>query len=109
MGSAWLQTCVLFFLLLGLRVPRMSTWHLLFHAPGHNSKDTHVEAEGLDHLDHPSKAASSLFLKINYIYFFFFWLFRAALAYGGSQARDPIEAVATGLHHSHCNAGFLTH
>ena len=72
MGSAWLQTCVLFFLLLGMRVPRMSTWHLLFHAPGHNSKDTSLEVEGLDHLDHPSKAASSLFFKVTYIYIFFF-------------------------------------
>ena len=27
------------------------------------------------------------------------------VAYGGSQARDLIGAVATGLHHSHSNAG----
>ena len=26
-------------------------------------------------------------------------------AYGGSQARGPIGTVATGLHHSHSNAG----
>ena len=26
------------------------------------------------------------------------------MAYGGSQARGPIGAVATGLHHSHSNA-----
>ena len=33
-------------------------------------------------------------------------LFRAApAAYGGSQARDRMRAVATGLHHSHSNAG----
>ena len=33
---------------------------------------------------------------------FFFWLFRAALAaYGSSQARGRIRAVAAGLHHSH--------
>ena len=40
---------------------------------------------------------------------FFFGLFafsRAApAAYGGSQARGPIRAVATGLHHSHSNSG----
>jgi len=31
----------------------------------------------------------------------FFFLFRAALvAYGGSQARGPMRAVAAGLHHS---------
>ena len=42
--------------------------------------------------------------------FFFFSLFRATpMACGGSQARDQIEAVATGLHHSHSNAGSLTH
>ena len=35
---------------------------------------------------------------------FFFGLFRAAtMAYGGSQARDRIRAVATSLHHSHSN------
>ena len=34
------------------------------------------------------------------------WLFRAApTAHGGSQARGWIRAVATGLHHSHCNMG----
>ena len=29
----------------------------------------------------------------------------APAAYGGSQARGLIGAVATGLHHSHSNAG----
>ena len=37
--------------------------------------------------------------------FFFFLLMAAPAAYGGSQARVPIEAVATSLHHSHSNAG----
>ena len=37
--------------------------------------------------------------------FFFFGLFRAVpVAYGGSQARSRIRAVAAGLHHSHSNA-----
>ena len=37
-------------------------------------------------------------------------VFRAALAaYGGSQVRGPIGAVAAGLHHSHSNAGSPTH
>ena len=37
---------------------------------------------------------------------FFFLAFRAApAAYGGSQARGPSGAVATGLHHSHSHAG----
>ena len=36
--------------------------------------------------------------------------FRAApAAYGGSQVRDPIGAVAASPHHSHSNAGSLTH
>ena len=36
---------------------------------------------------------------------FFFSLFRAApAAYGSSQARSQIRAVAAGLHHSHSNA-----
>ena len=36
----------------------------------------------------------------------FFFLFRAApTAYGGSQARGPIRAVATSLHHGHSNSG----
>ena len=37
---------------------------------------------------------------------FFFFLYRAALvAYGASQARGPIRAVAAGLYHSHNNSG----
>ena len=39
------------------------------------------------------------------IYLFICCLFRAApAAYGGSQARDLIQAIAAGLHHSHSNA-----
>ena len=38
------------------------------------------------------------------------WLFRAVpAAYGGSQARRPIGAVAASLHHSHSNAGSEPH
>ena len=42
-----------------------------------------------------------------FIYLFFsFGLFRATpMAYGGSQARGPVRAVAAGLHHSHSNSG----
>ena len=37
---------------------------------------------------------------------FVFCLFRVApVAYGGSQARGQIGAVAAGLHHGHSNAG----
>ena len=36
------------------------------------------------------------------IFYFYFLLFRAGLeAYGSSQARGRIRAVAAGLHHSH--------
>ena len=39
-------------------------------------------------------------------YLFIFLFFRAApMAYGGSQARVPIGAIAASLRHSHSNAG----
>ena len=39
-----------------------------------------------------------------FIFFFVFCLFRATpAAYGGSQARGPIGAVAAGLYHSYSN------
>ena len=39
-------------------------------------------------------------------FFFFFGPFRpVSVAYGGSQARGPIGAVAASLHHSYSNAG----
>ena len=39
-------------------------------------------------------------------YLLLFLLFRAApAAYGSSQARGQIRAIATGLRHSHSNAG----
>ena len=42
--------------------------------------------------------------------FIVFDLFRvASVANACSQARGPIGAVATGLHHSHSNAGSFTH
>ena len=38
-------------------------------------------------------------------FFFFFWLFRAALAaYGSFQAKGQIGAPAASLHYSHSNA-----
>ena len=51
---------------------------------------------------------------LTYIYMYIFCccfcLFRAVLmAYGGSQARDWIRAVAAGLHHRHSNAGTKLH
>ena len=44
----------------------------------------------------------SIFLSIS-IYLLFFRA--ASTAYGSSQARGHIGAVAAGLHHSHSNAG----
>ena len=45
-----------------------------------------------------------------YLIFFCFCFLRATpVAYGGSQARGLIGAVAAGLHHSHSNARSLTH
>ena len=50
---------------------------------------------------------SFLFLPF---FFFFFAFFRAAPeAYGGSQARGPIGAIAAGLHHSHSNTRSQPH
>ena len=36
-------------------------------------------------------------------------LLNGRVAYGGPRARDPIGAVAAGLHHSHSNAGSEPH
>ena len=48
--------------------------------------------------------------KCHFFFPFFFCLFRTAPeAYGGSQAKGRIGAVAAGLHHSHSNAGSWTH
>ena len=45
-----------------------------------------------------------MFFDKQNLIFFFFGLFRATpMAYGGSQARGLIEAVAAGLHQSHSN------
>ena len=43
--------------------------------------------------------------KKNFFFVFLPFLVPAPGAYGGSQARSPIGAVATGLHHSHSNVG----
>ena len=49
-------------------------------------------------------------LFILHVIFFFFFFFRAApLAYGSSQARGWIGTAATGLCHSHSNAGSKLH
>ena len=43
-----------------------------------------------------------------FVCFGFVFVFRAA-PYGGSQAKGQTGAVAASLHHSHSNAGSLTH
>ena len=53
----------------------------------------------------------NIWIEFLVIFFFFFWSvpFRAApTAYGDSQARDQIGAVAAGLHHGHSNATSVT-
>ena len=55
-----------------------------------------------------ARSLSSIFRTLKFIYLFIylfiFGLFRAAPeAYGGSQAKCQIGAVATGPHHSHNN------
>ena len=46
------------------------------------------------------------FFVFCFVLFCLFAISRAApMAYGGSQARGLIRAVATGLHHSHSNTG----
>ena len=47
---------------------------------------------------------NSLLLGVRQWAFFFFSFYGHTIAYGGSQARGQIGAVATGLHHSHSNA-----
>jgi len=47
-----------------------------------------------------------LFIFLSFFFFFFLlFLWAAPTAYGGSQARGLIGAVATGLRQSHSNAG----
>ena len=41
--------------------------------------------------------------------FFFFRNMKVPVAYGGSQTRGRIQAVAAGLHHSHRNTGSKLH
>ena len=50
---------------------------------------------------------NGLFFILFYIFIFCLFAFSRAApaAYGGSQARGPVGAVATGLRQSHSNAG----
>ena len=57
--------------------------------------------------------ASIYVICVFFFVFLFFCLFAiswaAPMAYGGSEARGPIRAVATGLHHGHSNVGSKPH
>ena len=45
------------------------------------------------------------FVEFGFFFFFMSFSRAAPAAYGGSQARGPIGAVAAGLLHSHSNVG----
>ena len=57
----------------------------------------------------PGEGVGQAVFSPSFLFFFFFFclcISRAApTAYGGSQARGLIRALATGLHQSHSNAG----
>ena len=63
------------------------------------------------HRDFPSREKELIILNmlasgLVFLFCFFFCLFRAVpVAYGSSQARGQIRAVAASLHHSHSNTG----
>ena len=72
-------------------------------------------SESLCHISETNTCEINYTLIKNIFFCFFFGLFvvvvvvaiswAAPVAYGGSQARGPIGAVATGLRQSHSNAG----
>ena len=81
-------------------------------------KVDHRQAQILQHMCAGPGAGTclegdKLMLLPLFLFFFFFCLFAiswaAPAAYGGSQARGPIGAVATGLRQSHSNAGSEPH
>ena len=55
-------------------------------------------------LDLSSRTCFYLFIYL-FIFVFLPFLWAAPAAYGGSQARGLIRAIATSLHQSHSNAG----
>ena len=54
---------------------------------------------------HSSTHGLSFFLFLFFFYFFLLFLWASPVAYEGSQARNPVGAVAAGLHQSHSNVG----
>ena len=61
------------------------------------------EAPGENHFC-PSQLCCSCCCYYYYYYLSFVFFRAASRAYGGTQARGPIRAVAAGLYHSHSNA-----
>ena len=67
---------------------------------------------GVDELSLRSKERKKMVTRGVLVFCFlgFFCLFRASpTAYGASQAKGPIRAVAAGLRHSHSNLGSELH
>ena len=88
---------------------RSGSWHLemVSHVPWVTQG---YRSPALFWLISPGLFLHSAFLYfLSFFLFFFFGLFpfswAAPTAYGGSQARSPTGAVATGLRHSHSNSG----
>ena len=53
----------------------------------------------------PVTPFSPLFFFFDFVFFFFFFFRVAPAAYGSSQARGHVGAIATDLCHSHSNMG----
>ena len=87
--------------------PRGAGGGVLLGTPTHTEASAHSQKEGFSSIAEGGQHSS------RFVCFFFFvflpFLWAAPAAYVGSQARGQIGAVAAGLHHSHSNAGSLTH
>ena len=57
----------------------------------------------------PRLCPINLYAIYIYIYIFFFFFLATPATYGGSQARGPIRAIATGLNHSQSSAESKMH
>ena len=85
----------------GAQIPGVETWQVPGLVRTIPTLMKHLSCAGL----WAGTRDASLYLLI-----FFFFLFRATpAAYGGSQARGGIRAVATSLHHRHSNSGSEPH